>query len=162
MLDFTGAVRKDRVSWVLRWEVCTWFCFATCTHDRNEGNTKSEKMDFIPRKHVWKQERLQVGHRTTHRPAQTDSRGSRALAETGIQTCVQWQCLLLNSWPPTATPCPTRDTTLPPASYKPTASKRYRKYRKCGRKSMASKLFLSTFSPTHVVLQRPEFIYLFF
>ena len=27
-------------------------CFATCTHNRNEGNTKSGRMDVIPRKHM--------------------------------------------------------------------------------------------------------------
>lgn len=52
-LNFTGAVRKERVSWVLRREVCTWFGFATCTQTTNEGNTKSgEKMVVIPRKRM--------------------------------------------------------------------------------------------------------------
>lgn len=49
-LKFTRAVRKERVSWVLRREVCTWFGFATCTQTTNEGNTNSEeKIVIIPR-----------------------------------------------------------------------------------------------------------------
>lgn len=51
-MDSTGAVKKERVSWVLRREVCTWFCFATCTHNRDEGNTNSGRMDIIPRKYM--------------------------------------------------------------------------------------------------------------
>lgn len=44
--------KKKRVSWVLRREVCTWVCFATCTQNKNEGNTYSGQVDVIPWKHT--------------------------------------------------------------------------------------------------------------
>lgn len=134
----TGAVKRERVSWVLRREVCTWFCFATCTRNRNEGNTKSGKTDVIPReKHTSEnggKGAASQPHTTTHGPAQTDSRGSRAVAHAGIGTWLQYNLLPLTPDPlpaPSASPGSLHDTALPPASSKPTAPSRHRKCKKC-------------------------------
>lgn len=90
MLYSTGAVEKKRVSWVLRREVCTWFCFATCTHNRNEGKHRvgGRWTSFQENTCLKKQKKgCKPAMTTTHRPAQTDSRGSRVTAGTGRKTC---------------------------------------------------------------------------
>lgn len=107
MLYSTGAVRKERVSWVLRREVCTWFCFATsCTHTGNEGNTKSGRMDVIPRKH------MSVNRKGCKQPHTGQLRqtagGAVAADDSGIK------CNLLYLTPDLLPSHSPRDTTLPP------------------------------------------------
>lgn len=56
-------------------------------HSEQEWGQQNVRADGRHSKetHVWKQKRLQASHTTTHRPAQTDSRGSRTVAETGTK-----------------------------------------------------------------------------
>lgn len=61
MLNSSGAA--NRVSWVLRREVCPWFYLATCTPNRNEGNTISGQTAVIPRRH----NRRQTSHTSRSR-----------------------------------------------------------------------------------------------
>lgn len=108
LLYSTGAVKKKRVSWVLRREVCTWFCLATCTHNRNEGKKKEDgrhsKETCLKTEKSCKARATQphTGH------LKTDSRGSQAEAQTAINTQTT-----LPSWPPT-TPSHPWPPILPP------------------------------------------------
>lgn len=110
MLYSTGAVNKQRVSWVLRREVCSWFCLATCTQDRNEGRWTSFQGDTTGCNPAAQ----------AHRPAGTDRQGDLCRGYAALKTAP----LGPSSLPSTSRPASSHDTTPSPTS--PSTSQSYR------------------------------------
>lgn len=156
MLYSTGAVEKKRVSWVLRREVCTWFCFATCTHNRNEGKhrvggrwTSFQENTCLKNR---KKAASQPWQPHTGQLKQTAGGAeSRPGLEERLATCVQWWYLDLNSW--LFIPrCPNHIQSMtPPFLFSPPSSRKYNNI------VMASRLFLTAISSSHFAPQGQSF-----
>lgn len=108
MLYSAGAA--NRVSWVLRREVCSWLYLATCTPNRNEGNTSSGQMDIIPRRH----NRWQTS-RTSTQASRSRQQGALCQSCAGLNTGCNDRCssLGLDSY---TTPSPTSSKVTNPSS----------------------------------------------
>lgn len=94
----TGAVKKNRVSWVLRRRSAHGLLLQHALIPGEKIKTNQERWSSFRWNTVWNQEKAASQTHQTHRPTSTDSRGSHAMAETGRQRLYE-ACLALTPDP---------------------------------------------------------------